>query len=73
MVETCGYDYAGLVPCFDGSNDSVIVFMFMLNRCLARNSLDRPFLGSWRDLLGIRTALPVVHLLMRDGCAYFFM
>lgn len=47
--------------------------MCMLNQCLARNDLDRNYLGTWRDLFGIQTAWPIIHVLIRDGCVYFLL
>jgi hypothetical protein len=45
----------------------------MLNQCLARNTFEQPYLGTWRDIIGIRTAWPIVHVMIRDGCVYFLM
>jgi hypothetical protein len=50
-----------------------VIFLCLLNQCMARNPLERPFLGTWRDLLGIRRAWPIVHILIRDGHVYFLM
>jgi hypothetical protein len=52
-----------------------IMFLFMVTRCckLARNSVEQSEHGTWRDMLGLRTALPLVQVLIRDGCLYFLM
>jgi hypothetical protein len=52
---------------------AAIIFLCLVSQCLARRPVEQPYLGTWRDLFGIRTAWPLIHTLLRDGNVYFLV
>jgi hypothetical protein len=43
----------------------------MLSKCMAKHHTPGSIKGTWRDLVGIRTAGRTIHVILRDGCANF--